>query len=145
MSDSVRPYGLYPIRLLCPWDSPGKNTNMSCHALLQTIFLTQGSNLRLLRLLRWQVGSLPLASFPWADSTFKKALTLPTHSPESWIPCTGASVHPRPSLALPQAERKGKKCSPSRRGLCLKLAGEANPESHHLKPLVLERPISSLS
>ena len=30
---------------LCPWDSPGKNTGMGCHALLQGIFPTQGSNL----------------------------------------------------------------------------------------------------
>ena len=34
---------------------------MGCHALLQGIFPTQGSNLRLLRLLHWQAGSLPLA------------------------------------------------------------------------------------
>ena len=31
-------------RLLCPWTSPGKNTGVSCHSLLQGIFLTQGSN-----------------------------------------------------------------------------------------------------
>ena len=31
-------------RLLCPWDSPGKNTGVGCHALLQGIFPTQGSN-----------------------------------------------------------------------------------------------------
>ena len=28
----------------CPWDSPGKNTGVGCHALLQGIFPTQGSN-----------------------------------------------------------------------------------------------------
>ena len=28
-------------RLLCPWDSPGKNTGVGCHFLLQGIFLTQ--------------------------------------------------------------------------------------------------------
>ena len=33
----------------------------SCHALLQGIFPTQGSNLHLLYLLHWQLGSLPLA------------------------------------------------------------------------------------
>ena len=33
---------------------------MGSHALLQRIFVTQGSNLHLLRLLRWQAGSLPL-------------------------------------------------------------------------------------
>ena len=42
-------------------DSPGKNTGMGCHALLQGIFPAQGSNLHLLYLLHWQVGSLPLA------------------------------------------------------------------------------------
>ena len=31
-------------RLLCPWDSPGKNTEVGCHSLLQKIFPTQGSN-----------------------------------------------------------------------------------------------------
>ena len=50
-----------PARVFCPWDSPGKNTRMDCHALLQGIFLTQGSNPRLLYLLYWQAGSLPLA------------------------------------------------------------------------------------
>ena len=34
--------------LLCPWDSPGKNTGVGCHFLLQWIFQTQGSNLGLL-------------------------------------------------------------------------------------------------
>ena len=34
--------------ILCPWDSPGKNTGVGCHFLLQGIFLTQGSNLCLL-------------------------------------------------------------------------------------------------
>ena len=51
MSDPLRPYGLQPARLLRPWDSSGKNTGVDCHALLQGIFPTQGSNLHLLRLL----------------------------------------------------------------------------------------------
>ena len=45
------------VGLLCPWDSPGKNTGVGCHFLLQRIFPTQGSNPCLLR---WQVDSLPL-------------------------------------------------------------------------------------
>ena len=49
-----------PARPLCPWDSPGKNTGVGCHALLQGIFLTQGSNPCLLCLLQWEAGSLPL-------------------------------------------------------------------------------------
>ena len=44
VSDSLQPHGLQPARLLCPWDSPGKNPGVGCHALLQGIFPTQGSN-----------------------------------------------------------------------------------------------------
>ena len=40
---------------------PGKNTGVDCHALLQGIFPTQGSNLYVLHLLYWQSGYLPLA------------------------------------------------------------------------------------
>ena len=57
---TVWPYGLQPIRLLCPWDSPGKNTRVAGLALLQGIFPIQGSNPHLLNLLNWQAGSLPL-------------------------------------------------------------------------------------
>ena len=32
-------------RLLCPWDSPGENTGVSCHFILEAIFPIQGSNL----------------------------------------------------------------------------------------------------
>ena len=35
MSDSLRPHRRQPTRLLCPWDSPGKNTGVGCHILLQ--------------------------------------------------------------------------------------------------------------
>ena len=47
--------------VLSPWSSPGKNTGVGCHALLQGIFLTQGSNPRLKCLLHWQEDSLALA------------------------------------------------------------------------------------
>ena len=35
MSDSVQPHRWQPTRLLHPWDSPGKNTGVGCHFLLQ--------------------------------------------------------------------------------------------------------------
>ena len=57
VSDSLRPYGLWPTRLLCLWDFPGKNTGLDCCFLPQGIFSTQESNLCLLR---WQADSLPL-------------------------------------------------------------------------------------
>ena len=46
-------------RLLCPWDSTGKNTKVGCHFLLQGVFWTQGSNP--LHLLHWWADSLPLS------------------------------------------------------------------------------------
>ena len=33
--DSLKPLGLKPPKLLCPWDSPGKNTGVGCHSFLQ--------------------------------------------------------------------------------------------------------------
>ena len=42
--NSLPPHVLWPARLLCPWDSPGKNMGMGSHSLLQGIFPTQGSN-----------------------------------------------------------------------------------------------------
>ena len=40
----LRPHGLQPTSLLCPWASPGKNIGLGGHALLQGICLTQGWN-----------------------------------------------------------------------------------------------------
>ena len=53
----LRPCGLKPTRLLSPWDSPGKNSGMGCHFLLQGIFLTQGLNRSPLH---WRADSLHL-------------------------------------------------------------------------------------
>ena len=44
----------------CPWNSPGKNNGMSCHSLLQRIFLTQGLNLGFLHLQADSLQSEPL-------------------------------------------------------------------------------------
>ena len=49
--------GLLSAKFLCPWDSSGKNTGVGCHALLQGIFLTQGSKQYLLHILHWQADS----------------------------------------------------------------------------------------
>ena len=57
VSDSFQPHGLQPTRLLCPRDSPGKNFGVGCPALLQGVFLTQGSNPSLFCFLRGQAGN----------------------------------------------------------------------------------------
>ena len=51
VSNSSGHHGLLPIRLLCRWDSPGKNIGVGCHFLLQGIFPTQGYNPCILHLL----------------------------------------------------------------------------------------------
>ena len=56
-------------RLFCPWDFPGKNTEVGCRTLLQGIFPTQGSSPHLLCLLHWQAGFLPTAP-PGKPSTY---------------------------------------------------------------------------
>ena len=44
MSDSLWPHRWEPARLLCPWNSAGKNTRVGCHYLLQGIFPSRGLN-----------------------------------------------------------------------------------------------------
>ena len=58
MSDSLRTHGLWPTRLLSPWDFLGKNTRVGYNFLIQGIFPTQGFNQGLLHL---QVDSLSLS------------------------------------------------------------------------------------
>ena len=42
VSDCLRPHGLQPTRLLCPWDCPGKSTGVGCHRLLWDLRVTWG-------------------------------------------------------------------------------------------------------
>ena len=60
VSDSLWPYGSEPTRLLCPWDSPEKNTGVGCHALLQGIFPTPGLKSESLTSPALEAGSLLL-------------------------------------------------------------------------------------
>ena len=55
----------FSVTQLCPWDFPGKNTEVGCHFLLQEIFPNQGLNLHLLCLLHWQMDSLPPCHLSW--------------------------------------------------------------------------------
>ena len=48
VSDSVRPHRRQPTRLCCPWDSPGKNTGVGCHFLLQCMKVKSLSRVQLL-------------------------------------------------------------------------------------------------
>ena len=44
----MRPHGLQPTRLLCPWDFPGKSTGMGCYCLLHP-YMTTGKTISLTR------------------------------------------------------------------------------------------------
>ena len=56
MSDSVRPHRREPTRLPCPWDSPGKNTAVGCHFLLQCMKVKSQSEV---------TQSCPTLATPW--------------------------------------------------------------------------------
>ena len=43
-SPTLQPCGRQPASFLCPWNSPGRNTGVGCHSLLQGIFPTQGQD-----------------------------------------------------------------------------------------------------
>ena len=73
----LRPHGLQPVRLLCPWDFPGKNTRVGCHFLFQGIFLTQELNLGLLHC-KWILYQLSYEGSPkltYKLGTFQKFYT----------------------------------------------------------------------
>ena len=54
VSDSQRPHGLQPTRLLRPWDFPGKSTGVGCHCLLQAISLVIFKNAAFIKRYRWK-------------------------------------------------------------------------------------------
>ena len=102
MSDSLWPHGLYPARLLCPWNFPGKNTGMGCHFLLQGIFLPQGLNPCLLH---WQVDSLPLCHLESPLVCFKLCLS----STQLWSTVGLRKCCQVPSPLPPRGDRRKKK------------------------------------
>ena len=103
VSDSLQPQGLQPARLLCPWDSPGKNTRVGCHSLLQGTFPTQGSNPGL-PLCRWILYQLshqgspppcPLTQMPLMISRVQQFEWEPDLQSRGPKPCPASSVRAR--------------------------------------------------
>ena len=48
LSDSWRPHGLQPSRLLHPWEFPGKSTGVGCHCLLRYLYLKTSKKLTIM-------------------------------------------------------------------------------------------------
>ena len=118
--DSLQPHGLQPVRILCPWDFPGKNTGVGCHFLPQAIFPTQWLNPQLLH---WQADSLPLSHWgstsppakcappiksPFLSKLDEKGLLLKTkgaliktvNKVNLWVPFLSVSAHLRDWIHL---------------------------------------------
>ena len=81
-----------PARLLCPWESPGKNTGVGCHFLLQGIFPTQGLNPGLLHVLHGHLGSLPLVPLGKPLSHVRHIHILCNPIPEHFSPGNAESL-----------------------------------------------------
>ena len=83
MSYSLQPHGLYS-----PWNSPGQNTGVGSHSLLQGIFSTQGSNPGLLncRLTLYQLSHQGSPSIlEWVACPFSSGSSWPRN--QIWISC----------------------------------------------------------
>ena len=84
MSDSLRPHGLQPTRLLCPWDFPDKGTGVGCHCLLQYSYIVK--SLSRVRLCDPMEGNLPRSAvhgifqariLEWAAISFSRGSSQP--------------------------------------------------------------------
>ena len=100
VSDSLWLHGLQPARLLCSWDSPGKNTGVVCHFLLQGIFLIQGLNPGLLHcrqiLLCVCVCSLLTIIYPVMQNSNSNKKTTLQDLRRGWGLCPNSSLHENP-------------------------------------------------
>ena len=69
VSDSSRPHGLQPTRLLCPLDFPGKSTGVGCQFLLQFLYMYMVLENVLISLFYMWLSSFPYTTY-WRDCLF---------------------------------------------------------------------------
>ena len=81
-----------PATLLCPWESPGKNTGVGCYFLLQVIFPTQRLNPGLLHVLHGHPDSLPLVPLGKPLSHVRYIHILCNQIPEHFSPGNAESL-----------------------------------------------------
>ena len=74
VSDSSKPHGLQPTRLLRPWDFPGKSTGVGCHCLLQCMKVKSESEVA--------QSCLPLMT-PWT-AAYQASLSMGFSRQEYW-------------------------------------------------------------
>ena len=89
MSDSVQSHRRQPTRIPCPWDSPGKNTGMGCHFLLQCMKVkSQSESLSYVRpsVTPWTAAfqAPPSMGFSRQEDWSRVPLPSPKHSLGCW-------------------------------------------------------------
>ena len=108
MSDSVRPQRRQPTRLPCPWDSPGKNTGVGCHFLLQCMKVESESEV---------AQSCPTLTTPWT-AAHQAPLSMGFSRQMYWsgvpLPSLGTGVG---GTQNPQQKSRGEFLRPQRRKL----------------------------
>ena len=98
-----------PTRLLCPWDSPGKNTGVDCHFLLQAVytglFNSVNSLCEYLSLWSWWISGSNLLCYQEVDRFWSDHFTFsqPVHSTSSQPPLVLRGSHYL-KLALPSTQ-----------------------------------------
>ena len=84
VSNSVRPHSQQPTRLPRPWDSPGKNTGVGCHFLLQCMKVKVKSLSRVrLFATPWTAAYQALPSTGFSRQEYWNGV--PSPSPMNWI------------------------------------------------------------
>ena len=116
MSDSLRPHRWKPTRLLCPWDSPGKNAGVGYHFLLQCTKMISESEFAQPCLTQQPHGVQPprvclIGVFPWAPpyipcpgGTPLCIMRSSIHFPRQWWPWVGLDI----TKPLPDISRVGR-------------------------------------
>ena len=86
VSDSVRPHRLQPIRLLRPWDFPGKSTGVGCHCLLWRMSIDNSKSftrkLFFFKQSGWEIGYQVQVLFRIIERSVMMAKLLPTANPQ---------------------------------------------------------------
>ena len=138
MSDSLRPHGLQPTRLLHPWDFSGKSAGVGCHCRLHPDPGT-GRN-RGPASSRWSVAGGGAMSQAWESDSWwsihSQAVTL--QPAMTWL-------YLKACQGLPQALRMGckRKWSEEERGGCPFPREPSTEPSPHLRPPVSKDPMKA--
>ena len=99
MSDSVRPHRQQPTRLPRPWDSPGKNTGVGCHFLLQCMKVKSESEVAQLCTTLLDPHGLQPTRFLCQWDFPGKSTGVGCHCLLRWVPLPSANASPKAAIS----------------------------------------------